>query len=312
MLQKQKMNKLTKTIIGFALLALLFVFSCQKNNNAKSDTILEGKASIYVDESIFPIVEDEAAVFEAEYKAKLNLVPQSENEIVNSLTNDTAKIFILTRTLLNKEMKVFAAKKITPKVTPFAKDGIAFIRNKASNDSLIALQDVISFMKGKQVPGIKGVVFDNANSGTVRYFSQLSGVSVANQKNVFSQKTNQDVIKYVAENDGMIGIIGMNWIFQPPLDLEDTVAKVNVLAVKGINQSEYFFPTQDNLASGKYPLARSLYIINCQGYNGLGMGFASFVGGERGQRIILKSGLVPERLPSRNIRIRNTITKDKN
>jgi phosphate transport system substrate-binding protein len=42
------------------------------------------------------------------------------------------------------------------------------------------------------------------------------------------------------------------------------------------------------------------------------MGFASFLGGERGQRIILKSGLVPERIPTRKIRIRNTITKNNN
>jgi len=306
------MNKLTKTIVGFALLILLFVFSCQKKNEGEQDNILEGKATVYTDESIFPIVEDEAAVFEAEYKAKLNLVPQSENEIINSFQNDTAKIFVMTRNLLDQELKVFKAKKIFPKVTPFAKDAVAFIRNKASNDSLIALQDVIDFIKGKQVPGIKGIVFDNANSSTARFISQLSGVSVTNQKNVYSQKTNEDVIKYVAENNGLIGIIGMNWIFQPPLDLEETVDKVNVLAVKGINKSDYFFPTQDNIASGKYPLARTLYIINCQGYAGLGMGLASFVGGERGQRIILKSGLVPERVPSRNIRIRNTITKDKN
>ncbi len=312
MQQKPKMNKLTKTIAGFALLILLFVFSCQNKNEAKLDTILEGKASVYIDESVFPIVEDEVAVFETEYKAKLKLISQSENEIVNSFLKDTAKIFVMTRNLSEQEMKVFKAKKVVPRITPFAKDAVAFIRNKKSNDSLIALQDVIDFMKGKSVPGIKGIVFDNANSGTARYISQLSGVSVANQKNVYSLKNNEEVIKYVAENNDMIGVIGMNWIFQPPLDLEDTVDKVNVLAVKGINKSEYCFPTQDNIASGKYPLARTLYIINCQGYSGLGMGLASFVGGERGQRIILKSGLVPERVPSRNIRIRNTITKDKN
>ena len=107
----------------------------------------------------------------------------------------------------------------------------------------------------------------------------------------------------------MIGVIGINWIFQPPLDLQEIVNNVNVLAVKGINKSDYIFPTQDNLAQGKYPLARDLYIVNCQGYSGLGMGFASFLSGERGQRIILKSGLVPERIPSRKIVIRNTITK---
>jgi phosphate transport system substrate-binding protein len=137
-------------------------------------------------------------------------------------------------------------------------------------------------------------------------------MAVANQKNIFSFKTNEEVIKYVAENSGMIGVIGMNWIFQPPLDLQEVVDKVNVMGVKGKNSNEYVFPTQDNLAQGKYPLARRLYIINCQGYTGLGMGFASFLGGERGQRIILKSGLVPERVPSRKIIIRNKITKDKN
>ena len=63
-------KKITKTIAGFLLLALLFVFSCQeKAGSDKLDTILEGKATVYVDESILPIVEDMEAVFETQYKA---------------------------------------------------------------------------------------------------------------------------------------------------------------------------------------------------------------------------------------------------
>ena len=306
------MNKLTKTLVGFVLLTLLFVFSCQKKNNKNQDTILEGKATIYVDESILPIVEDEQAVFETEYKAKLHLVSKSESEVINYLFNDSARIVILTRTLSAKELKAYERKKIVPRITPFATDAIAFIRNKTTNDTLIALQDVIDFVNGKAFPNIKGLIFDNANSSTARYISEISGVSVNSQRNIFSFKTNEEVLKYVAKNNGMIGVIGMNWIFQPPLDLQETVDSINVLAVKGIKESEYVFPSQDNLAQGKYPLARRLYIVNCQGYSGLGMGFASFLTGERGQRIILKSGLVPERIPSRKIVIRNTITKDKN
>lgn len=305
------MNKLAKTLLGLVLLILLFVFSCQKKSENK-DSILEGKTTIYVDESILPIVEDQVAVFETEYKAKLHLVSKTENEIVNALLNDTAKIAVITRSLSDKELKVFQAKKIKPRITPFATDAIAFIKNGSVKDTLIALQDVIDFLNGKSVTTIKGLVFDNANSSTVRYLSTISGSTFTDNKNVFSLKTNQEVLKYVASNKDMIGVIGMNWIFQPPLELEEVVKKVSVLAVKDSNKSEYFFPTQDNLASGKYPLARHLYIVNCQGYSGLGMGFASFLGGERGQRIILKSGLVPERIPSRNIVIRNTITKDKN
>lgn len=306
------MNKVTKTLVGFAILTLLFVFSCQKKNIKAEDTILEGKATVYVDETILPIVEDEAAVFETEYDAKLKLVSKSENEIINDLFNDTAKIVVLTRTLSAKELKAFQSKKITPRITPFATDAVAFIRNKTTNDTLIAIQDIIDYVNGKAVPNIKGLVFDNANSSTARYISEISGVLVNNQKNVFSLNTNEEVIKYVAKNNGMVGVVGMNWIFQPPLDLQETVDNINVLGVKGINETNYFFPTQDNLAQGKYPLARRLYIVNCQGYSGLGMGFGSFLTGERGQRIILKSGLVPEQIPTRKIKIRNTITKDKN
>lgn len=306
------MYRLFKVLIGSIVLPLLFVFSCQKKQQANTDTIIGGKATIYVDESILPIIEDEQAVFETEYKAKLQLVSQSENEIVNALLKDSAKIAVLTRELSAQEINAFKAKKIYPRTTPVATDAVAFIRNKTAKDTLIVMQDVADFVNGKTFPNIKGLVFDNANSSTVRYLSKVLGTTFVNQKNIFSLKKNEEVIKYVANNEGMVGIIGINWIFQPPLDLQEFVDKVTVLSVQDKNKSEYFFPTQDNLAMGKYPLARHLYIINCQGYSGLGMGFASFLGGERGQRIILKSGLVPERMPGRKIIIRNTITKDKN
>ncbi len=306
------MNKITKTVIGFLLIGLLFLLACQNKSTDKLDTIIKGKATIYLDESILPIVEDEEAVFETQYEAKLHLVPRSENEVLNALLNDTAKIAVLTRKLSDKELKVFKAKKIVPRMTPFATDAVALIRNKTSNDTLVALQDIIDFINGKTVASIKGLVFDNANSSTVRYFNEVIGETITNKKNIFSFKTNEEVIKYVASNNGMVGVIGINWIFQPPLALQETVDKVTVLGIKGLNTNDYFSPTQDNLATGDYPLARHLYIINCQGYSGLGMGFASFLGGERGQRIILKSGLVPERIPTRKIRIRNTITKNNN
>lgn len=304
------MKNSLKTLICVSFLSLLFVMSCQKKNEDKEQTMLKGKATLYVDESLFPIIEDEQAVFESQYDAKLHLVAKSESEVVNALLNDTARIAILTRELSIKEKSVFQSKKINPKTTPFASDAVVFIKNKTSNDTLIALQDIIDFMQGKEVKSIKGLVFDNPNSSSVRYISELSGVSVVPKKNVFSFKTNNEVIDYVAKNDGMIGIVGINWIFQPSLEMQTTVDKVNLLSVKDLKSNEFVYPSQDIIAAGKYPLARVLYVINCQGFSGLGMGFASFLAGERGQRIILKSGLVPIRFPSRKLETRNKITNE--
>ena len=290
-------------------LAIAFVVSCNQGNKSKEEeTILKGSASIYVDETLTPIIEDQVAVFENKYEAKISLISKSESETVNSLFNKKGAIAILSRNLTPEELKIFKQRKINPKITPFGTDAIAFVANRNGQDSLIALNDVISFMQGNPVSSIKGLVFDNLNSSTVRYLKSLARIKTIPEKGVFSFKTNDEVIKHVSANEGMIGVVGVNWLSQPKPDMQKYVDNVNTLSVKGVNGDNYYLPSQNNIAEKKYPLARDLYIINCQGYSGLGMGFASFVGGDIGQRIILKSGLLPVRIPTRKF----TITKSQN
>ncbi|HLF52968.1 substrate-binding domain-containing protein [Flavobacterium sp.] len=290
---------------------IVLVFSCNQSNGPKNpkETILEGATTILVDETLKPIIEDQIEVFESLYKAKIILDAKSETEVVQSLVKDSAGIAILTRTLTTEEAKIFEAKKITPKVTKFAIDAIAFISNSKNKDTLIALQDVIHFMQGKSNNNIKGLVFDNPNSSTVRYMNDLAGLKTIPENGIFSFKTNEEVLKFVSENQGMIGVIGVNWISQPSALSKDYLKNINVLSVKGTTKDGFFAPSQNNIAEGKYPLARDLYIINCQGFSGLGMGFASFVAGDKGQRIILKSGLLPIRMPGRNFIIKKEIEK---
>ena len=298
----------------FLLVLLILLFSaCNQKNQAKksNESILKGSATILVDETLTPIIEDQVAVFESKYNAKINIVSKSESEIVISLFNEKSGIAVLARNLTVEENKIFERKKITPKITKFAQDAIAFISNKSNNDTLIALKDVVDFMKGNHNSNIKGLVFDNPNSSTVRYMKEIANIKAISEKKVYSFKTNEEVIKFVAQNDGMIGVVGVNWLSQPTPDMQEYVDKINILEVKSLNGSEFYFPSQDNIAEGKYPLVRDLYIINGQGYSGLGMGFASFVAGDIGQRIILKSGLLPVRMPGRNIIIRNKINNEK-
>ncbi len=292
--------------------SILFIMCNQKEQTyKKTESILKGSVTILVDETLSPIIEDQVAIFESKYDAKIKIVSKSEAELIKSLFKEKSGIAILTRNLTINENKIFEQKKITPKITKFAIDAIAFISNKSNKDTLIELKSVIDYMQGKQNAKIKGLVFDNPNSSTVRYMNQLAGINAFPKDGVYSFKTNQEVIQFVAENDGMIGVVGVNWLTQPMPIMEKYVDKVNVLSVKNINSSKFYSPSQNNIAEGKYPLARDLFIINAQGYSGLGMGFASFVAGDIGQRIILKSGLLPIRIPGRKINIRNEINNKK-
>lgn len=302
-----------KNVMRLSSLFILFLFiaACNKSNTTNQETILKGKATLLVDETIKPIMEDQIEIFENRYEARIKLDARSENEVIQSLVKDTSSIAVLARKLNDDEMKVFASRKIIPKTTPIAIDAIALITNINSNDSLVALNDVLSFMKGKTDGKIKGLVFDNPNSSTVRYMNSLAGLPSIPQKGVFSFATNNEVIKFVSENEGMIGVVGLNWLSQPTPEMQHYVDKVNLLSVKGLKDSNYYTPDQNNIAEGKYALARELYIVNCQGFSGLGMGFASFVAGDIGQRIILKSGLLPYKIPPRKLNIRKQISNDK-
>jgi phosphate transport system substrate-binding protein len=296
----------------FFLGLLLVFFACNQNNKPKNEeeTILKGSTSVLVDETLLPVIEDQVEVFESLYDAKIQINPKSEAETILALSKDTSKIAILSRKLNPEEEKVFSSKKITPRTTIFATDAIAFISNQRNKDTLIALQDVVNFLKGMPNSKIKGLVFDNPNSSTVRYMNELAGTKELPSKGIFSFKTNEEVIQFVSENEGMIGVVGVNWLMEPSLKMRPIVDKITILSVKGIGKTDYFAPTQNNLAEKKYPLARELYIINCQGYSGLGMGFASFIAGEVGQRITLKSGLLPVKMPGRNIKTRKQIEKE--
>lgn len=300
-------------IIGLMCFLLLFVMCGQKNKNeSEKETILKGSLEITVDETIKPIVEDQVAVFEGTYQdAKILIKAKSEAELINDLINQKTKVVVISRKLTPEEIGNFAKAKIKPKETAFGRDAIAFIGNKSNNDTLIALESVIDFMKGKTNSKIKGLVFDNPNSSTVRYIKNVANVKEFLNKDVFSFKTNDEVIKFVAENEGMIGVVGVNWLSQPSPKMLKIVKKINVLSVKGLKDDNYYNPTQNDLAEKKYPLARDLFIINCQGYSGLGMGLSSFFSGDIGQRIVLKSGLLPVRVPGRKLQIRNQILKDK-
>ena len=297
-------NKVATILFGIGLV-LIVLNSCKGDSDTK-ETILTGTTSILVDESILPIIQDQVAVFENQYNATIKLLPQSEKESVQSFVNNKARAIVLSRKLNATESLIFKNRKIKPLETPFAIDAIALIKNKKTKDSIQDISEIVDFLKGKPSK-IKGLVFDNANSSTTRYFLELAGLKSMPDAGVFSFKTNEEVLQYVSKNVGMIGVVGVNWIFQPSPATKKALESITVLSVKDKNTKDYVYPSQENIATRKYPLARVLYIINCQGYDGLGIGFASFISGEIGQRIILKSGLAPLREPSRNIRIRNKI-----
>jgi phosphate transport system substrate-binding protein len=315
-MKKMKCNKKFWYVTRFApiTLGMLILFqSCKHNtktietNLANPERFTSDSAKFVVDESFSPIVDEELYIFKAlNNKVHPRVIYAPENTAINLLLADSLRVAILSRDLNAQEMAVLRTKNLVPIIDRFAIDAIAIIVNQASNDTLMTVSEIKKMLNGDTKQD-KNIVFDNPNSGLVRYLKEFSGNTTFKQKNIYALKSNKDVIKYVSEHPNAIGITGFSWLNDPDKDYADAVQKVKIVSISNdINKNApkgYFTPSQTTLALKQYPLTRNLYILNCTGKYGLGMKFAAFVRGDQGQRIILRSGLLPDDIPDREINI---------
>ncbi|MEJ5961190.1 PstS family phosphate ABC transporter substrate-binding protein [Pedobacter immunditicola] len=298
-----------KQLTGILLL-FIALSSCQ-NSEEKGTEVSRtvGNATFLVDESFGNILDDQIEVFNSDYpEANLKVITGNENKILPTFLNDSTRVIVMSRVLSPEEEKTYSRRSIPVYTSRFAIDGIALITSNDNPDSTVTVAEVIAILKGTSTSG-KSLVFDNAYSSTLRYFKELAKINTLPKKGVYTLNNNNDVIKYVDQNKDYIGVVGVNWLLQNTVDRGAYTQQVKMMGVKNLpgkkGDNAFYKPTQDNLISGIYPFLRNIYIINGEGKNGLGTGFANWLLSQRGQLIVLKSGLGPHKLTSRDFNLKN-------
>jgi phosphate transport system substrate-binding protein len=304
---------------------ILLVFStlnsCNRgkvsNNSNESPT--EGNIKIGVDESFQLLFDTELYTFQSLYKnAHITPFYKPELNILEDFMKDSVRVIVSSRKLTKDEEDYLSSRTIVARTTKIAYDGLAFIVNKNRVDTLIKYLTVKDIFLGtvnnwKQInpkaeSGDIQVVFDNQKSGNVRYFVEKFKLPNQLPKNCLGADNNNEVINYVEKHKNAIGIISVNWVS----DKYDSISNVflNRIRVVGVSSefdtegSEYFKPYQAYIADKRYPFVRDVYMISRETFSGLGSGFIAFVAGDVGQRIILKSKLVPATMPVRLVQIK--------
>lgn len=298
--------------LSYIFLLMAFVACKPKNKpaNAVEETRTSGTLTMLVDESFSEVLADQIEVFQSDYPdTKFTIKEGNEQKIIPTFLNDSVRVIILSRMLTPAEDKMYRTRSIVPKTSRFAIDGIALITNKDNLDTNINVSDVVNILKGTAT-GAKQLVFDNAYSSTLRYFKDLAGIKDLPAKGVYTLQTNNDVIKYIAENKGFIGVVGVNWLIDNKKEMTPYIDQVKMMGVKNLKgkkgDDKFYKPVQVNLIDGIYPFLRNIYIINAEGRDGLGTGFANWLVSPRGQLIVLKSGLGPHKMASRDFNFKNT------
>lgn len=288
-------------------------------NPQNKETTTRGDIKIAVDESYQLLSEAQIAVFESIYRyANITPVYASEDSILSLYLADSVRLMITSRKLTENEEAYLKSKYIVPRTTQIAWDAVAFVINRSNPDSLIRYNTIQDIFKGK-ISGWKQinpksklnkmkVVFDNQGSGNVRTLMNKFAINTLPDY-CYAAHSNPSVIDFVEQNPESLGIISVNWVSDPDDSITHAFLKrVKVVAITSefySDGNDFFQPHPAYIADKSYPFIREVYAIKRETFTGLGSGFIQFVAGDQGQRIVLKSGLLPATMPIRLVHIRN-------
>jgi phosphate transport system substrate-binding protein len=321
-LKGMKKAILSRSAGFFILFGFLFLAGCGGGGIKSTDTDspTSGKFKVGYDDSYSLLMDAELYTFQALYQyARIDTMARSEADIINAFMKDSVSLIVVSRKLTAEEEKQLNSQQVFPKTTKIAYDAVALIMNRENPDSTLFFDQVKNIFEGRiktwkelnpasKLKELK-IVFDNYKSCNTRYFREKFNLQKLPEV-CFAVHNNAEVISFVEKNKGAIGVISVNWVS----DKADTLShsflkrvKVAGISAPGHNDplSEFYTPHPAYVAEGFYPFAREVYCINRQVYVGLAYGISSFIAGEKGQFIVLHSGMVPAAMPVRLVEIKH-------
>lgn len=309
------MRKFTFLLLLTALLAT----ACGTNPKAAYNDLHEDDVHFAADESFQPILSELSDLY-ALRKPEATMMPVycSEDSALRLLLNDSVRMAIATQPLNDKQKEFVAAHHLAVTQSKIAYDAFALIVNKANTDTVINLEELRGIIQGrisdwKQLEvthrsGKLSLVFDASGSSTVRYMKDSLNGGKELKGNIFAQGSNLKVIEAVKENPNVIGVVSTDWLRQQKGD-STTIQSfqgldVNVMLVGklGKKAGDWQRPYQYYIATGEYPLVRSVWAISTDPRTRSTLkSFYFFLKDNVGQRVICNSSQL---LPRNQVQVR--------
>ncbi len=305
-------------ISGVTLMLLLGIQCGTRKPSTIDETPTRGTIRIFADASFKPIVDAELAAFTSIYNyAHITAVYLPERDLITAFLKDSVNVVVTAWEPSVEQKELLLNQQTIVRTYLVAYDAIALVLNKENKDSLFTYQNINNLLTGKLTDwkeintssklGKIVAVFDNEKSANIRYFKEQFNLTSDLPSNFYSVKSNEQVIDYVTKNKSAIGLVSVNWI----CDKNDSTSrsfsnKIKIAAIsnKVLDPGSYYMPVQGSIYDKSYPFTRKINMLSREGFKGLGSGFIAWCTSEQGQRIILKSGLVPATMPIRIIQIK--------
>ena len=303
---------LFKSIVacGSVVLAMAATSCMKYEKDPHSST--SGTTTMVCDNTFENIFQQEVDVFEYQYPDAHILVRYAtQAEAFDSLFSMNTRSIVASRDLTDQERRVLKAKyknergaNVNVRSKKIAVDAVAFIVNPKNNVEKVTVDELADILSGETDEWNE---LQPSDRGKIKVVLDQSGSSM-----VFAAGSIPEVFDVVEKDPDAIGVLGVSWITSDmdsadlskedlaksvlndePVQGATLTQRVKVLKVYRPGQAQAYKPYQKYIFDGSYPLFRQIYMITTASPSNVAGGFYSFVTGPIGQKIIMKTGILP-------------------
>lgn len=265
------------TIISWTL---IFIIATSGISSAQSKIVIKGSTTV------LPIAQAGAEAFMKKNPGvNISISGGGSGDGIKALIDKTTDIADSSRDLKPEEIALAKSKGVNPVANKVAIDAIVPIVHPGNPVADLSIEQLSLIYQGK-IKNWKEVGGENrqivmisrdTSSGTYETWEQkvLHGAKVSPRAQL--QASNGAIVQAVSKNKFAIGYIGIGYLNK----------SVKGLKVNGVEAAV------QNALSGKYPIARPLFMFTDGQAKGQESKFIKFMLSPEGQKIVKKTGFVP-------------------
>ncbi len=280
-------------LLAFLLIAAVFTgIGCTEKEQGTGTQTPAQTTSITVkgSDTVLPLTQAEAEDYmAANPSARVTVIGGGSGVGIAALIDGEIEIAMASREMKGSEIEKAKKNGIEPMEHTIAWDGIVVTVNPSNPVSKLTYKQLQGIYDGnisnwKDVGGEDrpiAVITRDSSSGTYEYFKEEILVDREYRPDALAQPATGGVVQEISRNKGAIGYIGFAY-------LDNTIKAVALDEGKGYSEA-----TEENILSGKYPLARPLYYYTNGTPQGAAKEFIDFVQGPVGQAVVSEIGYFP-------------------
>lgn len=302
------------------MVAVLLVGALASCNSSKPDEgtdakkvngerLYTGNLKVAVDAGLENIIKQEAEVFEyLNDSVTLQISYLPEKDVFEAFIKDSADVMILAREFTRKDKNLLKQRDtVYAREQTIAYDAVAMVGNLKFDDSKLDVATLSKLLEAGNNAKTE-LVFESRQSSSVEQVLTLLGYSQKAAANVYALKSVDEVIEYVEKKENVIGFVPYSFLSDTDDDkVKKILKRIKILSLRVKNEKgeeQRTSANQSDIATGVYPLRRTVSAVRRYTYRDNRENlFVNFLYREKGAKIFLKAGLIPAKMPEREINV---------